>query len=540
MPPDISPMITISERRRTWLQVGRLSVLCILSLSGYFYLDNSDVAPVYLLIAGAAVFSGAVFWLIIKKNLRNRKGYWFLLLTDALLLGAIIYTSGGVDGPFIGFLLIHSLAYGLYLGVGGGIIASGAGILATALFSVLSLNTPGPDTTFSPLIHTLLQSGQMKLSANYIAMRIVMNGFLAVASGIGGGILGQALYTENGVLQKALDNMAELRARSRQVLESLHDGVVVVDNNGDVLAVNPAAVNLLGTDQPVTNSPLGHLVSEFLNKGQFPPEIDIILDDNIIQCKFSRYGDGGGAIVILTDITDLRNYRAALEERDKLSLIGKLSATMAHEIRNPLASMSGAAQMLASGTLSSKEISKMADLIDKQSKRVSELIEGYLSLSRSGSDFPMVKLSVNSLVKDNVDSAVHGFAGGVSINFLEASDDPLIKGNKTRLSQVIANLMRNSVEALCNTHAPLICVSVRTVTADNSVRIEISDNGPGIEEKDIKNIWEPFWTTRQEGTGLGLYVVKRIVSEHNGTVKAENGVLGGAVFTISLPGAVSR
>ncbi len=330
--------------------------------------------------------------------------------------------------------------------------------------------------------------------------------------------------------------MAELRARSRQILDSLHDGVVVVDHEGATVNVNPAAVELLGTDRPMENSPLGRIVKDFQLNRDFPPEMDIVLGEKIIGCKFSQYGEHGGAIVILTDTTDIRNYRAALEERDKLSLIGRLSATMAHEIRNPLASMSGAAQMLATGKLDREKAERMAGLVDKQARRVSELIEGYLSLSRSSRDFPFSRVNVNLLIRENVESAMHGFAGGVSVQLSESVEDPFVMANRVRISQVISNLMRNSVEALGNTHDPIIKVTVSTGPEDRSVFVTIADNGPGIPENFIERIWEPFQTNRNEGTGLGLYIVKRVINEHNGTVEAANGDEGGAVFTINLPG----
>lgn len=536
MAVDTENLILISERRRTWLQVGRLSVLGILTLSGMLTMNGQGLLTVYGIVASIAVLSAIPAAIVFRRNPSSRKPYWFLLFTDAILLGAFVYASGGVDGPFMGFLIIHAIAYGLYLGVRGGLYAAGASILVTSVFSIFALNAPGPDTTFSPLISTLLQSGQLKLSASYIAMRIVMNGFLLVATGIGAGVLGQSLYTENGLLQRALDNMAELRARSRQILDSLHDGVVVVDHAGVTINVNPAATQLLGTDKPMENSPLGRIVKDYQANKDFPPEMDIVMGEKIIECKFSQYGEQGGAIVILTDTTDVRNYRAALEERDKLSLIGRLSATMAHEIRNPLASMSGAAQMLATGQLDREKAERMAGLVDKQARRVSELIEGYLSLSRSSRDFPFIRINVNLLIRENVESAMHGFAGGVSVQFTESPDEPFIMANRVRICQVISNLMRNSVEALGNTHDPIIRVSVRVNPDDRSVHIRLSDNGPGIPENFIKRIWEPFQTTRNEGTGLGLYIVKRVIHEHNGTVIAENGTNGGAVFTINLPG----
>jgi len=527
--------MVISARRRTWLQVGRLAVLGILTLSGIFTRNRQDLTTVYALVAIAAILSLLISAFFMRRNPESRRPYWFLLFTDSILLGTFIYVSGGVDGPFTSFLLIHSLAYGFYLGMPGGLAAAGASILVTTAFSVVALNITGSSITLSPLLLVLVQSGQLKLSSSYIAMRILTNGLLLTSSGLASGILAQSLYTESGQLQRVLNNLADLRARSRHILDSLHDGVVVVDSSGELVSINPAAVELLGTDKPMQESALGRIVGSFLKNSDFPPGIDIVINERVLECRFSQYGDTDGAIIILTDTTDLRNYQAALEERDKLSLIGKLSATMAHEIRNPLASMSGAAQILATGKLDREKAERMATLIEKQSIRVSELIEGYLSLSRSSSDFPFTKIDVNEVLMDCVESAMHGFAGGVSLEVFRSPDNPSILGNRVRLGQVLLNLLRNSVEALGGRHEPVITLEAALIEDGKTVCITVADNGPGIPVNIVNRIWEPFQTSRAEGTGLGLYIVKRIVEEHSGSVDAENRKEGGAVFRIKLP-----
>jgi len=500
-------------------------------------MHQQDLRVIYGTVAGLAVLTAFLSNLVMKRHPLSRQPYWFLLVLDAFLLGLFIYVSGGVDGPFIIFLLVHSIAYGFYLGVRGGLAAAGTGIIVTVFFSILALNSPVTGTTMSSLIATLMQSGQLKISTSYIALRILVNGLLMFSGGIASGVLAQSLYTESGHLQRVLDNLAELRARSRQILDSLHDGVVVVGAQGETISVNPAASELLATDRPIEESALGSIVHDFQKNRDFPSVMDIVVGERIIECKFSQYGEDGGTIVILTDATDLRNYRAALEERDKLSLIGKLSATMAHEIRNPLASMSGAAQMLATGKLEKDKAERMAVLVDKQAKRVSELIEGYLSLSRSSKDFPFTRVDINSLVTDSIESAMHGFAGGVSIELRCSEKTPYAMGNRVRLGQVLWNVLRNSVEAMNSTQTPLIQVESRINEDDGSVSIVVGDNGPGIAENFMDRIWEPFCTSRDDGTGLGLYIVRRVIQEHNGTVEAVNRIEGGALFEIRLPGA---
>lgn len=526
----------ISRRRRIWLQVGRLSVLGILAISGVISMNRQNLNTIYFAIAGITAVSVFVSYYTMRKRPSSRKPYWSLLVLDSLLLGIFIYISGGVDGPFVTFLLVHTLAYGFYLGPLGGLMAAVANILVSTFFSILALNVPGPGSSLSPLLFTLVQSGQLKISSLYITMRIILNGLLMVAAGLASGVLAQSLYTESGQLQRVLKNLTELRARSREILDSLHDGVVVVDPKGSVLSMNPAAMDLLGTGEPMLDSQLGKMVNDYRSDSGFPPVMDIVVNEKILECRLSRYGNEGSVIAILNDTTEVRNYKAALEERDKLSLIGRLSASMAHEIRNPLASMSGAAQMLATGTLTKEKAEQMATLVDKQARRVSELIEGYLSLSRSSRDFPFTKIDLNELVMDSVESAMHGFAGGVSLQFERSPEDPAVMGNRIRLGQVLWNLLRNSVEALSHSHEPLITLTTFLNGEEGNPTVTLEDNGPGIDPSIMDRIWEPFLSTRETGTGLGLYIVKRIVEEHNGKIDVENIMDGGARFTIRFPG----
>ncbi len=511
--------------------MGRLAVLGILTLSGVFVMDRSDLNIIYYGVMSAAIISTLVTRFAIKRNPASKNPYWFLLYLDAFLLALIIYISGGVDGPFMPFLVLHSLTYGYYLGVSGGATAASVNIVLAIISSVIAINIPGPKTTLSPLLIALIQTGQSKLSVQYITLRIFINGLLLAASGITSGFFAQLIYSETGQLQNVLRNLSELRARSRYILNSLHDGVVVVDHEGELISINPSAIELLGTDKPLKESPLGEMVSSFQAKEDFPLSIDIIIGKKIIECRFTEYRNTEGVIVVLIDTTDARNYRAIIEEQDKLALIGRLSATMAHEIRNPLATMSGAADLLAGGKLSTEKAERMASLIQKQSSRVSELIEGYLSLSRNSADFPFKLLEVNDIVMDSVESAMHGFAGGALIEVVKSDQQLFIQGSKVRLGQVILNLIRNAVEA----QSDKLTINITKQEDAAFVSIAVMDNGSGIPEEFISAIWEPFKTSRELGTGLGLYIVKKIIKEHSGSVDVQNSISGGACFTILLP-----
>jgi signal transduction histidine kinase len=507
----------------------------MLSIAGAFLLQRDSLGPVFLTVGSATVVVTAFTTPFMRRKPGVRWPYYLLCVFDALALGTIMAVSRGIESPFIAFMAAHAFAYGFYLGTRGGFTAAATTTVVLAgsvLFTIF-----GPPSAKSAMVGALIEAGQYKLTTNYLLAQAALNAALVFASGITGGILGRMFYSETGKLQNVLSNLAELRARSRKVLESLRDGVVVVDSRGNLLQANPAAVDILGLPDRDTGvlqgTPLESAIAQFLADRQAPEAMEMVIDERIISCRFSHSEAENGVIVVLSDITEATNLRAALEERKRLAIVGRLSATLAHEIRNPLASISGAAEMLSSGRLPEDKTDRMTGIIVSQSRRVSELIDGYLSLARETDDFPHNLMDFTAFAVEAVESAVHGFAGGVTISFPRHDQPVMVMGNPMRLGQALGNLLRNAVEALADNTGGL--VEVDLTREGDEVRLSVADNGPGIPEGRLDRVWEPFYTTRAEGTGLGLYICRRIAQEHGGRIELKNRPQGGLMASLILP-----
>ncbi len=472
---------------------------------------------------------------LMRRKPEARWPYYLLCVLDALALGTIMAVSRGIESPFIAFMAVHAFAYGFYLGTRGGFTAAATTtvVLAGSIFFTIF----GPPSAKSEMVGTLIAAGQYKLTTNYLLAQAALDAALFFASGVTGGILGRMLYSETGKLQDVLNNLAELRARSRKVLENLRDGVVVVDSRGNLLQANPAAVDILGLpgreNGILQGTPLESAIAQFLADEKAPETIEMVIDGRIINCRFSRSEAENGVIVVLSDITEAANLRAALEERKRLAIVGRLSATLAHEIRNPLASISGAAELLSSGKLPSDKADRMTGIIVSQSRRVSELIDGYLSLARDTDDFPHDPMDLTSFAMEAVESAIHGFAGGVTISFPRHDQAVTVLGNQMRLGQALNNMLRNAVEALVDQPGGL--VEVDLTREGDEVRLSVADNGQGIPAGRLDRVWEPFYTTKTEGTGLGLYVCRKIAQEHGGRMEIKNRPQGGLTASLILP-----
>ena len=520
--------------------MGRLAILGTLSIIGAIFLHRKGAGREYVTAGILAVATTVASLVYSRRRPGSLLPYWFLLVTDGLLLGIMVHYGGGISGPFVLVFYFHVLAAGMLMGTRAGLVAAGLDVLIL-LASGYLVSSGHYITTGSVLLNSLMAAGNRTLSFEYVLLRVCMEAALLLTIGLVSGYLAENLNTESGKLQKVLQNLAETRARSRRILESLSDGVVVVAGDGRPISINQAAIDLLGLrsdwEHGISETEVASCLSNFLSDDNFPSTVELVLGERIVECRLGRFqGEEGmtsGAMAVMTDVTEARNLRGALEERDRLSFIGRLSATMAHEIRNPLASISGAAQMLSKGGLDPEKTDRMTGLIVRQTRRVSELIEGYLELSREAKDFLMEPVSLSGIAADTVEEIRHGMGKNASVEFT-SSQPCTVMGNGARLGQMVSNLVRNAVEAVSGDEEGRVAVTVEE-SGEGSVLLTVSDNGPGIDIDLEDKIWNPFFTTRLEGTGLGLYVSKKIAEDHRGTIEIRRPGSRGTAMVVGIP-----
>ncbi len=242
---------------------------------------------------------------------------------------------------------------------------------------------------------------------------------------------------------------------------------------------------------------------------------------------------GGGAVVVLlwcAALFSVRAMRRAEEERraerDRgLVALGQMSAVMAHELRNPLASLKGNAQLLAEMLGEGSREHTKAELVVREAQRLERLTQDLLSFVRDGALSPR-PVPVDKLL----DRALEGAPRDRVVIDLEGAP-PVLSVDEARLSAAIANLVRNAIQS-----SPAeASVELRVRRSVEGVSIEVQDHGPGIAPGDMQAIFEPFFTRRVSGTGLGLAVARRAVEQHGGALYAESPPSGGALFRVVLP-----
>ena len=326
--------------------------------------------------------------------------------------------------------------------------------------------------------------------------------------------------------------LAQLRQQNSQLnqtIDKMPTGFVMLDGNGIVTKVNKAASELL--DEPVLGQPWFNVI-----RRSFKPRADdwhevSLKDGRRVKLEISPLGSQPGQLIMITDLTETRLLQDKIGQMQRLSSLGKMVSSLAHQIRTPLS-----AAMLYGANLATPNLSVEAKR-GFQAKLMSRLqdlesqVNDMLLFAKSGKEQVVEKMSINKLlseVQQGMASIVSREGGQLTVEHCQ--DDCFLLCNKTALAGALQNLVQNSLQAIGS--GAEIEIAIKCLEAD--VEISVKDNGPGIEKDQIDKIFEPFFTSKVNGTGLGLAVVKSVATAHHGQVAYLDDHQG-AHFKLTLP-----
>jgi two-component system nitrogen regulation sensor histidine kinase GlnL len=374
-------------------------------------------------------------------------------------------------------------------------------------------------------------------------------GFFGVVGGALASALGRAL--DITALQDRLNRVAGREDRQRELLQNLPDGLVVVDVDGRVRMVNPAAETLLDCQEAVS---LGQGIEALLgpesstvrdslshNLPYSEQEISIARGGGSLSLLMSispLWGDGGsaeGAAIVLRDLSRLKEFERERRTQERLDILARVSGVVAHEIRNPLAGMAAGIQHLLTKVPEGDDKYQALQRILKEGERVNRVIEDILILTRPvqlGLEPCRVPQLMREVVRRWEDRASRQ---NVRVREYYASGVPPVRADRDRLSQALSNLLVNGIEAMPD--GGLLDVSVTASSKGNGryVQIDISDRGAGMKSEDLDRVFEPFYTTKPGATGLGITIAQRIINEHGGEVDLDSEEGRGTRATVRLP-----
>jgi signal transduction histidine kinase len=242
----------------------------------------------------------------------------------------------------------------------------------------------------------------------------------------------------------------------------------------------------------------------------------------------------GGALVEVRAVAEEATARA--EEAERLALLGRIAAGLAHEIRNPLGAIAGSIELLRTGGTLPPEDVKLCELIERETARLNDLVGDMLSLAKPRAP-QKARVDLCSTCREVVALAARSGRGGdVTVRF-EGPDRVDVLADMAQMRQVVWNLVRNAIVASSAAEEVVVRVAVRP---DGSVALEIVDHGEGVAAEARSRLFEAFFTTRSQGVGIGLAVVKRVLDDHGFVIEVENGAIRGTTFRVIVPRALGE
>ena len=481
----------------------------------------------------AAYGASALEFAAILLRIRPGTLAWIHTGIETALAAWLIALTGGVESPFTFLLLISTVHGALAAGSGG---AFAAATLATLALIALGVGLPIPgwiqpnhveSTRWITLIATA-GGGCFATAAlsSYLTLRLRRTG--------------QALSAR----ERELRQLGELYLN---VAESLRSGLMTLGVDRRITLLNGTGATILGVEVgTVLGRSLFAALPELADilvstEGNGRDECEIVRGGRRLLLGFTLSplrdpsGEPLGSVLTFQDLTDQRRLENALRTRSHLASLGELSAGLAHEVRNPLAALSGAAQMLSqpvdagSAPAVSAEDQKLIEVIRRETKHLDRLVSDFLAFARP----PQPSLAEGDL-SEIVASTVEAFQASEQLGgrVLKCELTHLTaRFDSAQMRQVIWNLLRNAVEA--TETQGRVAVQVREEGA--SVLLEVADDGPGVPVELRDRIFEPFFTTKERGTGLGLALVGRIIGAHSGTIELDATGSRGTRFVIRLP-----
>jgi len=527
----------------------------------------------------------SILYAAVVNRMPNLAFFTYLqFAVDAVCIGLVLLFTGGADSAFTWLFVFNILGAGYLLLLPGGLVV--ASLDAIAYVGCLALSwtvfpTLGPD---GALASPLDQGFAEALGAySTVAFHIVSFYLLAFLSGS----LARKQAETGRALAATASSLHRLQDMHGRIVQNIDAGLVTVSNEGLVTSFNRAAevitryqaTDVLGGPASSVLRGVDHLLEQTtVNQSSASPGHSFERwmtrkDRKRIYLRVSasamRSPDGSvdGTILVFEDRTRLLLMEEQLEREERLAAVGRLSAGIAHEIRNPLASITGSVQVLRSEADLLPEENQLLSIVEREADRLGHLVNDFLALTRE-EKVALVPGHLVGVVRDTLSllQSKGGLATGVTI-IQELSFDPIVRFEGDRIRQVLWNLVNNACQAM-NGDGTL---RVRTeevpvaglggadgdnafvgnwATVDGSavsgsgdpgakaqaaLRVVVEDTGPGISDEGLGRIFDPFYTTRSGGTGLGLAIVARIVQAHQGviTVKTQRGE--GTSFAVWLP-----
>ena len=550
MPKKTDSARKIADNTLVWLMVLRVVVVTALLGSAVvtevLARPSEPGEPLYLLIALTYLLTllYALAWPFTAAH--RRELAYAQVLGDLIIVTGIVHSTGGIESNFSFLYLISIISASIILfGRGGLLAATVASVLYGALVQALYL---GAIRAYP----AAAQPTAVVLPSQVVAYTIFLNVFAFYTVALLTSYLSESLRLTGRKLEEASDSLADLEAFSQTIIDSITSGLMTTDVEGRINFFNEAAANILvvGSEQAI-----GQEVKALLG------ENDDFLDRLKAKLAGRRYlrmegaylnrrgeelylgmsvsyllidGDKkSGFLFIFQDLTEIKRLEREVRLKENLATMGEMAAGMAHEIRNPLASISGSVQVLAEAEELTEEQKRLMDIIVRESERLSGTLTEFLAYARPPR-FEPDQIDLRRVVEETATLLRH--SSEVLPEHQIALDLPetpvMLFADPNQMKQITWNLARNALQAMPD-GGRLEMALARN--GSGGVVMTFRDQGIGISGGEVHKVFEPFSGSFKRGSGLGLAIVYRIVKDYNGMIQVDSGASKGTAISVHFP-----
>ncbi|HEY4241058.1 MAG TPA: ATP-binding protein [Kofleriaceae bacterium] len=486
----------------------------------------------------ATCLSSIAFGLLLRRGTDARRLVWPMQIVDLCVTSLLVYVTGGAQSPFTFLFPLSIVGAGALAFRRGAIVVTVASLVLMAGVVLLAW-TRGLPLAMSPQVHPWQEA------AGDVVRAIGVNAAAYLGVGVLAVFFGDQLQRGEQTLATTRAQAADLMTLHDDIVRSLPSGLITVGTEGAILTANQAAADILRQDagelrgRPIEDVmpglPTGDARREDLVLG---PELTIGVTTSPLRDVRERVI---GRVVNFQDLTELRRLESQSRRSERLATVGQLAAGVAHEIRNPLASISGSIELLRQAPGATDEDRTLMAIVHREVQRLNVLIGDLLDYANPRAaqavDFDLAVLVEETLRVAGADAAFS------AVSLSHAVEGELrLHADPAKLRQVLWNLLRNAADAAA-AGGGHVRVDVYADTDDPAsdeakqvnVVFAVADDGPGIPAEQVARIFDPFFTTKAKGTGLGLATCHAIVAEHRGHIDVQSEVGRGTKMIVSLP-----
>ncbi len=537
--------------RLYWLMGLRLVVVTLLlGLSIAFDLANGERVLVFFYALIAVTYALTILYAGLTRYLRSATALtafaYSQIGVDLILETLLVAVTGATESPFIALYVITVSLASLIPTRGIGLASGAAAVLSFGLATNIQVFGLLEATGWVPA--SRLSTAETFQAFGVHGLAVVVVGFLSSA-------LAEQLRRKDETILEKERGFTQLQAFHESIVQSINSGVFTTDEQGRITSFNRAAYESTGlTPEQVLARPWQEVFTWRGEEGAtgFPMEVPSRFEIEekrgdgtrmVLGMTITPLSEGGvqkGWVGVFRDLTQIREMEEEMRRHEWLATLGEMSAGMAHEIRNPLGALVGAMQMLKKDQALEETNQRLMDIAVREATRLDGIIKEFLQYARP----PALNLNdcdLNQVLAETLDLVKHE---GISHNGItiktEFGQGPMTATvDRDKLKQVFWNLATNALQAMTAAGQLTVSTACRQVGSARRrgevIEVTFRDTGVGIKKEDLDKIFLPFYTTKKEGSGLGLAAIDRIVDLHGGWIRVESQEGKGTLFAVCLP-----